>query len=204
MKNTIFLKLRELVETAAMLERSLLLEDRINLISYDPKGKIKSSRLYDYDPDSIKNLEEHLDKIALKQRQKWEPEFMRLVPPLATLGWETESNNLGVTVHKDKTTSIMYPYNDIGFYEMADQLTDALLEKHAAKFADCHSAKGTTQTEQGTNKSCQNCHNDRCDKNPNLMLLLWDTLTEEQQEQFLAKLSPEAREKLEAALQIGG
>lgn len=250
MTNETYLKLKELVETATLLEHSLLLEERINLVSYDHKGRIKSSHLYDYEDDSINHLEERLKDITLRQRQKWEPEFKRLTPSLTVLCWNIEFTNQGVILHHDAGASTLYPYGGTGLCAMTELLTDALLEKHAPDTTEtticcstdpasgrsttscaCHAHCGnsacvegcqhcpstekpdqteqeTDETSQGTGtrhhcKSCNNCNdcnNDRCDKNPNIVRLLWDTLTEDQQKQFSFSLSPDIQEKLSAAL----
>lgn len=163
MNNATFLKLRELVEMANILDLSLLLEDRINLIAYDAKGKIKSSNLYDYEDTSIASLEDYLNEVAANQRQKWEPEFMRLMSSIATLNWSVEFDALSVTLHDEDDATAMFTYNEVGLYDMTELLTDALLEQHTAKLEGTtrHTvAAGTGYLNSGCTRNCGgNCNN---------------------------------------------
>lgn len=241
MNNQTFLKLRELVEVAGILDLSLLLEDRINLIAYDAKGKIKSSNLYDYEDDSITSLETHLNELAGKRRQKWEPEFMRLMSSIAALNWDAKFDDLGVTLYDEDGASAMFTYGEFGLYEMTELLTDALLEQHTANLegttphavasgivhltggcakhcgGNCNNCEGcnndcgnkatpantetqTAETDKCSKGNCDNCDNDHCKKNPNVALLIWNKLDQDQQNLISCGLSPEDQEVLFAAV----
>lgn len=172
MNNATFLKLKELVEVANILDLCLLLEDRINLIAYDAKGKIKSSNLYDYEDTCITSLEEHLNEIAADQRQKWEPEFMRLMSSIATLNWSAEFDTLGVILHDEDDASAMFTYNEVGLYDMTELLTDALLGQHTTNLEGTthqtvtagivHLTGGCAKNCSGNCSNCEGCNND-CD-----------------------------------------
>lgn len=242
MNNATFLKLKELVEVANILDLRLLLEDRINLIAYDAKGKIKSSNLYDYEETSIASLEDYLNEVATNQRQKWEPEFMRLMSSIATLNWSAEFDTLGVTLHDEDNASAMFTYNEVGLYDMTELLTDALLEQHTTNLegtthhtvtagivhltggcakncsGNCGNCEGcdndcgnkatpasteaqATKTDKCSKGNCDNCDNDRCKKNPNAALLIWNKLDQDQQKLISSSLSTEEQKILFAALE---
>lgn len=174
MNNATFLKLRELVEIANILDLSLLLEDRINLITYDAKGKIKSSNLYDYEETSIASLEDCLNEVATNQRQKWEPEFMRLMSSIATLNWSVEFDALGVTLHDEDGVTAMFAYNEVGLYDMTELLTDALLEQHTTNLEGTthqtvtagivHLTGGCAKNCSGNCNNCEGCNNNCSNK----------------------------------------
>lgn len=225
MNNELFTKLEELVETANILGRSLLLERHVNLVTYDDKGKIKSNHLYSYEEGSIKDLEARLAKIAAKQRQQWEAEFMHFLPTIATLGWAAAFDSLGVTLNDQNASVAFFPYNDFGLCEMADLLGDALIEQHSAHLEGATSSGkaggsphlgniGTTCTgncnhcggcENTCSKNpsphnCQHCDNDHCKQNTNMARLIWEKLSPDDQKLISSSLSPEEQEQLFAAL----
>lgn len=187
MNNQTFLKLKELVEVAGLLGYDLLLENRINLIAYNKEGRAKTIRFYNYEETDIKQLEKRLEDIASKHRQKWEPEFMRLLPSITVLGWTVEFDALSVTLRDNDCSSCAFIYDEIGFSEMSELLADALLEQYAANLTEsgsdgsdsvtckryakqcgtfckgncdgCQPATDTLETDQGTTASCPDSNN---------------------------------------------
>lgn len=207
MDKNILNALETLIVTAEDVGRTLLLDERINLIAYDEKGNISSNHTYGYDGESIKNLSERLDKIASKQRARWTPNFKQFLPALDSLGFTMEFCASHV-----KVGAKLYRYNNTGVRTMADDISDALLELHAGEFGDripINKANYPNNITEGDDHGdieckhdCDNCKNKFCSKNPNLVHLLWHTLTEKQQETFLSNLSPEAKTQLTAALNL--
>jgi len=156
MNKQLYLKLRELVEIAQILDCSVLPENFINFTKYSAEGKVESSELFDYDDASIIKIDKTLNAIAAERRRKWEPEFMRFVPSLVVLNWRIEPDALGVILYNDEGAPTTFNYGENGLYEMADLLADALLERHAASLDQGTNDSAESDAAHST-KSCGEC-----------------------------------------------
>lgn len=165
MNDTLYSKLKDLVETTTTLGHTLLLEDRINLVVYNRKNKIKSNHFYEYNESDIELLEKRLQKIAKKQRKKWESEFMRLLGAIKMLQWNANFELLVVKL-ETRNGIYLYSYNEIGFCEMADFIADTLLEKYATESDEESESLSAPMTCSGCDESCNNCKSNKLYPNP--------------------------------------
>lgn len=134
MNKEMLAELATMVEEAEILGCTLLLEQRINLVEYTAKGKIKAFFLYDYnDPNCITQIRAQLDQICNNLRQEWELEFQRMAPALQALNWTMEFG-YAVSITDEDGDTALYPYSGDGIQMLSEDISDCLLAQHAEDF----------------------------------------------------------------------
>lgn len=216
MKEEMFLSLHEIVKNAKMLGLTVLLENRINLIKYDKKGKIKSLDLFDYDEKNIQKIQNYLNKIEQRKHGKWEPEFRRIIPALETLNWRFESCYAQAAIIDSVGYITYYPYSKEGVTNLSEEISNRLLSMHAKKITSSKllpaDAEKPTRKESVTDlptaddnepcsQKCQECNNRNCQRDPLLVAVLWYNLDEESRQKLMNSLPPERQEELRQCLQ---
>ncbi len=131
-------ELKELTLRAKLTGCALLVGDKIRLIIYDKKGKIRKSYKYDYgETDYINRIRHRIDKVAEPLRKKWGAEFLELASTAFSLGYSIKIDNYSAIlmgtdnskgeVSKDEVKILECPFSNEGLHEMSDYIANALL-----------------------------------------------------------------------------
>ena len=131
-------ELKELTLRAKLTGCALLVGDKIRLIIYDKKGKIRKSYKYDYEEaDYINRIRHRIDKVAEPLRKKWGAEFLELASTAFSLGYSIKIDNYSAIlmgtdnskgeVSKDEVKILECPFSSEGLHEMSDYIANALL-----------------------------------------------------------------------------
>lgn len=126
-------ELKELTLHAKLTDCALLVGDKIRLIIYDKKGKIRKSYKYDYEEaDYINRIRHRIDKVAEPLRKKWGAEFLELASTAFSLGYSIKIDNYSAIlmrtdnskekVSKDEVKILECPFSSEGLHEMSDYI----------------------------------------------------------------------------------
>lgn len=133
MKKKTRIKLKNLVEIARLVNHDVILDDKIKLIHYTEDGRIRLVAIYDYDKPSLDDLEVNLTNIAKANREKWQPEFEKLLPSVFTLNWDMEFDVFGITFRDNNHCSYAFTYGSDELIDAVELLTDAILQRYSKK-----------------------------------------------------------------------